>query len=101
MHRRTGSQDKYFKFKEVSVGDVLTCLNAVDPHKAVGSHQVPGVLLKSCSTVLAGPLAQIVNASLAAGYVPRAFRLSYISPLFTLNVIFWLQKHRQILAMFL
>ena len=54
----------FFKFKEVSVDDVLTCLNAVDPHKAVGSDQVPGVLLKSCSTVLAGPLAKIVNGSL-------------------------------------
>ena len=60
----------FIKFKEVSVDDVLTCLNAVDPHKAVGSDQVPGVLLKSCSTVLAGPLAKIVNGSLSAGYVP-------------------------------
>ena len=72
----------FFKFKEVSVNDVLTCLNAVDPHKAVGSDQVPGLLLKSCSTVLAGPLAKIVNGFLSAGYFPRAFKLSHISPLF-------------------
>ena len=57
-------------------------LNAVDPHKAVGSDQVPGVLLKSCSTVLAGPLAKIFNGSLSAGYVPRAFKPSHIRPLF-------------------
>ena len=48
----------FFKFKKVSIDDVLTCLNAVDPHEAVGSDQVPGVLLKSCSTVLASPLAK-------------------------------------------
>ena len=34
--------------------------NAVGPHQAVGSDQVPGVLLKSCSTVLAGTLANIL-----------------------------------------
>ena len=71
-----------FQFEEVGVDDVLTCLNVIDPHKAVGSDHVPGVLLKSCSTVLAGPLAQIVNASLTEGYVPRGFKLSHISPLF-------------------
>ena len=36
----------------------------------------------SCSTVLAGPLAKIVNGSVSAGYVPRAFKLSHISPRF-------------------
>ena len=72
----------FFKLKEVSVDDVLTCIYAVDPHKAVGSDQVSGVLLKSCSTVLAGPLDKIVNGSLSAGYVPRALKLSHISPLF-------------------
>ena len=71
----------FFKLKEVSVDYVLTCLNAVDPHKAVGSDQVAGVLLKSCSTVLAGPLDKIINGSLSAGYVPMALKLSHISPL--------------------
>ena len=54
--------------REKSIGKI--CLNAVDPHKAVGSDQVPGVLLKSCSTVLAGLLAKIFNGCLSAGYVP-------------------------------
>ena len=40
------------------------------------------MLLKSCSTVLASPLAKIVNGSVSASYVPRAFKLSHISPLF-------------------
>ena len=57
-------------------------LNAVDPNKAVGSDQVPGLLLKSCSTVLAGTLAKIFNGSLSSSYVPKAFIPSHISPLF-------------------
>ena len=66
--------------REKSIGKMRQ--NAVDPHKAVGSDQVSGVLLKSCSTVLAGTLAKIFNGSLSAGYVPRAFKPSHINPLF-------------------
>ena len=66
--------------REKSIGKIH--LNAVDPHKAVGSDQVLGVLLKSCSTVFAGPLAKIFNGSLSAGYVRNAFKPSHIRPLF-------------------
>ena len=66
--------------REKSIGKIR--LNAVDPHKAVGSDQVPGVLLKSCSTILASTLAKIFNGSLSAGYIHRAFKPSHISPLF-------------------
>ena len=66
--------------REKSIGKIR--LNAVDLNKAVGSDQVPGVLLKSCSTVLAGPLAKICNGSVSGGYVPRAFKTSHISLLF-------------------
>ena len=65
--------------REKSIGKIS--LNAVDPHKPVGSDQVPGVLLKSCSIVLASTLAKIFNGFLSAGYVPRAFKRSHISPL--------------------
>lgn len=69
-------------FQPVTVDDVRKCLRAVDPHKAMGSDEIPGMVLSMCATVLAVPLAAIVNASLSAGNVPPTFKLSHVSPLF-------------------
>ena len=69
-------------FHLVTIDDVRKCLSSVDPHKAVGSDMVPGVVLKSCATVLAEPLTEIINASLSTGCVPLSFKSSHICPLF-------------------
>lgn len=75
-------EESLTNFQPVSTDDVCKCLQAVNPHKAVGSDHVPGVVLKSCARVLAEPLANIINASLSTGYVPLKFKISYVSPLF-------------------
>ena len=69
-------------FYLVTIDDVRKCLCSVDPTKAVGSDMIPGLVLKSCASVLAEPLTHIVNASLTAGCVPTAFKMSHVSPLY-------------------
>ena len=69
-------------FHLVTIDDVRKCLCSVDPTKAVGSDMIPGLVLKSCASVLAEPLTHIVNTSLTAGCVPTAFKMSHVSPLY-------------------
>ena len=69
------------RFHLVTIDDVQKCLCSVDTNKAVGSDMIPGLVLKSCTAVLAEPLTRIVNASLTAGYVPTAFKMSHVSQL--------------------
>ena len=66
----------------MSVDDVESLLKSVDVHKAMGSDQLPSLVLKQSATVLAPTLRKILSASLDRGLVPDAFKLSFVSPLF-------------------
>ena len=69
-------------FHLVTIDDVQECLCSVDPTKAVGSDMIPGLVLTSCPSVLAEPLTHFVNASLTAGCLPTAFKMSHVCPLY-------------------
>ena len=66
----------------LAIDDVRKCLCSVYPHKAVNSDiMIPGLVPESCTKVLAEPVTRIVNASLTAGGVPTAFKMSHTSTL--------------------
>lgn len=75
-------ENNFSAFQPVMVQEVEKCLRAVDPAKATGSDLVPGIVLKSCSAVLAPVVCKIINVSLAHGEVPSSYKHSHISPLY-------------------
>ena len=66
----------------VDVTDTLELLLSVDPSKAMGSDQLPGIVLRQCAAELAPSLTIIFNMSLRSGKVPHIWKVSYVSPLF-------------------
>ena len=69
-------------FQIVPVTDVAKCLQAVDPQKAIGSDNPPGIILQRFAHILAPNLTKINNRSLTTGKVPDTFKISHVSPLF-------------------
>ena len=69
-------------FHLVTIDDVRKCLCSVDPNKAVGGGMIPGLVLKSCGSVLVESLIRSFNDSLIADCVPTAFKMSHVSPLY-------------------
>ena len=69
-------------FQSVPVTDVAKCLQAVDPPKAMGSDNLPGIILQRFAHILAPNLTKIINRSLTTGKVPDTFKISHVSPLF-------------------
>jgi len=51
------------------------------PLKQCATDPIPTWLLKDCSDFLAPCITWIVNSSLATGYVPKALKQAYITPL--------------------
>lgn len=77
-----GNKHTFSEFATVSPEEVLLLLRGVDPQKATGSDNVPGILLHKCAATLSPSLCQLFNASLASGTVPALYKLSVISPLY-------------------
>ena len=69
-------------FPEITVAEVEDLLKNVDPTKSTGSDGIPGLVLRQSATVIAPTLQIIFNTSLCSGYVPKSFKLSYVSPLY-------------------
>ena len=69
-------QSALTSFQPVSVQDVEKCLACVNPNRASGSDCSSGIVLQCCASVLAPPLARIINMSLSSGTVPACFKLS-------------------------
>ena len=68
--------------KPVAIADIAKCLGAVDPYKATGSDEVPGVVLRSCADIIAPHLAMVINSSFSMATVPKIFKCSHVCPLF-------------------
>ena len=79
-------------FHLVTIDDVQKCLCSVEPTKAVGSDMIPGLVLKSCASVVAEPLTHVFNASLTAGCVSTAFKLYNVSSLYKSGYVMMAKK---------
>lgn len=69
-------------FKPISVTQVERLLMKVNPWKAMGSDEIPPVLLKRNVEHLAGTLHVIFNESLQTGIFPDHYRLAHICPVY-------------------
>ena len=68
-------------FSPISVDQVSAALSAIDAAKSTGHDELPALVLKQCSTVLAPSLTRIFNMSLSLGCVPSSFKIANITPL--------------------
>ena len=57
-------------------------LEKLDPHKAVGPDNIPGIFLKICSADMADILCFLFQASLDQGVVPPDWKTANVVPLF-------------------
>ena len=62
--------------------DIINAISEIAADSACGPDGVPAVLLKSCATELAVPIALLWNESFRNGTVPEFYKQTFVSPLF-------------------
>ena len=62
--------------------EVLAVLNSLDPHKSTGPDNLPIKFLKLTALIIAKPLSQLFNKSLATGTYPSKFKEANVRPIF-------------------
>ena len=62
--------------------EVLQILNSLDPNKSTGPDGLPVKFLKLVALLIAKPLSQLFNKSLASGIFPAEFKKAIVKPIF-------------------
>ena len=78
----TDKTSQTFKFVEISEEFVHKKLKSLKTNKAFGLDQLSPRLMKDSSSLIAKPLALIMNYSIAQGSVPLDWKASKVSPLY-------------------
>ena len=66
----------------ISREDVIKELNRLKAHKSPGPDEVYARVLKECKAELSCPLTSLFNNSLKSGWVPKAWKLADVVPIF-------------------
>ena len=85
MHTITSTQtatDNELHLIQTSIEEVTKKLKAINPSKAYGPDQIPGRLLKECTSEIAPSLTRLINLSLGVGCVPNDWKCANIVPVF-------------------
>ena len=75
-----GPNDDMLRDVEVTAENVLKVLTKLKPGKAPGVDEIYSVFLREVSGVIAEPLSQIFQKSLAEGVVPLDWRRANVTP---------------------
>jgi hypothetical protein len=70
-----------FAFKFASAGRIAKTIKSLKNSRAAGIDGIPVLVYKLGAEVLAGPIARMVNVSLATGIVPKAFKRALVIPI--------------------
>jgi hypothetical protein len=76
------SNNKFFAFGFANETRITKTIHRLKPTKARGVDDIPASILKLGVSVLAAPIARLVNISLASGVVLRAFKTAVIVPIY-------------------
>jgi hypothetical protein len=76
------SNNKFFAFRFANETRIAETIRRLKPTKARGVDDIPASILKLGVSVLAAPIASLVNVSLASGVVPWAFKTAVIVPVY-------------------
>ena len=72
-----------FEFNHVSMAETESVtLKSLDPNKATGHDQIPDRVLQDGASVLAGPIARLINTVIDNACVPAEWKLAEICPIF-------------------
>ena len=71
----------FYSFQVVTYQDVHDLLSGIDPSKATGNDDIPGIVLKNLARVFTPSLLRLINLSLARSYVPRIWKIANVCPL--------------------
>ncbi|XP_077991070.1 uncharacterized protein LOC144445406 [Glandiceps talaboti] len=71
-----------FFFHPVIDNDIVKIIKRMDPCKAMGHDHIHPKVVIDASPVISGPLAYIVNCSLATGIFPDALKFAKITPIY-------------------
>ncbi|QQP41706.1 Uncharacterized protein FKW44_016166 [Caligus rogercresseyi] len=71
-----------FSFSFAGAGKIARVVKGMKATEALGVDGIPVSVLKKGIEVLAGPIAHLVNRSLASGTVPTALKMSNVLPVF-------------------
>ena len=64
------------------VQEVLKALINIDPSKASVTDQIPGRVLRECSSEIAPSLTRLISISLSVGCVPQDWKSANVVPVF-------------------
>ena len=71
-----------FGIFSVTVDQVSSILNSISARKATGLDELPARFIKDGSSVIAKPLAHIVNLSITTGNIPDDLKAARVVPLY-------------------
>ena len=74
-----------FEFNDVSMAETELILKSLDPNKATVHDQIPSCVLRDGASVLAGPIAPLINTVIDNACVPAEWKLAEICPYFKLR----------------
>ena len=76
------SLSENFKLDSITEGYLFNVLKNVEVTKAAGIDQISGKFLKDGARVLAKPISELCNLSMALGSFPDACKIAKVKPLF-------------------
>ena len=68
-----------FEFNHVSMAKTELILKSLDPNKATGHDQIPARVLREGASVLAAPIARLINTVIDNAWVPAIYIHTYIN----------------------
>ena len=85
LHTTTSTQtatDNELHLIQTSIEEVTKELKAINPSKAYGPDQIPGILLKECTSEIASSLTRLIKLSLRVACVPKDWKCANIVAVF-------------------
>ena len=85
LHTTTSTQtstDNELHLIQTSIKEVTKELKAINPSKAYGPDQIPGILLKECTSEIASSLTRLIKLSLRVACVPKDWKCANIVAVF-------------------
>ena len=71
-----------FEFRNVEAAEILSILKSLDPKNATGHDTIPARPLRDRATIIASPLAVLINKIITSAYVPVDWKLAKLCPIF-------------------
>ena len=71
-----------FVFNDAPIAEIEDILQTLSENKATGPDNLPAKLLKSAASIIATPIAHILNQSLRTGIIPSQWKCARVTPIY-------------------